>query len=399
MNQSKIRAWWSHRQGLDGSLSGATPEEVLTRSGWARSVGGVGPYLSLFARAGTSREDADKAVKDVQICELPSARSCTYVVPSADFALALKVGQQFNQADRKLALKLGVPEKEINSLNKAVLKALAKGALSPEEIRTASGDASRSLGEEGKKKGLTTTLPVSLGELQSTGDIRRVPMNGRLDQQRFQYAVWMPNPLKNDSLTHEAAYTELAKRFFKWIGPATLSQFQWFSGLGVKASSAAIEPLKLTPIEKGSDWLLLEEDFEAFVKFKPPVKPQIVLVSSLDAIHALRRDVRGLLDEKDMDRQVFVEKSRQSAGSLSDLPSHAILDRGRLIGLWEYDPETQSIAHTHFGSDDRALAAAIKKTETYIREQLGDARSFSLDSPKSRQPRIAALRAAASTFV
>ena len=123
MNQSKIRAWWSHRQGLDGSLSGATPEEVLTRSGWARSVGGVGPYLSLFARAGTSREDADKAVKDVQICELPSARSCTYVVPSADFALALKVGQQFNQADRRLALKLGVTEKEIMSLNKTVLKA------------------------------------------------------------------------------------------------------------------------------------------------------------------------------------------------------------------------------------------------------------------------------------
>jgi hypothetical protein len=30
--------------------------------------------------------------------------------------------------------------------------------------------------------------------------------------------------------------------------------------------------------------------------------------------------------------------------------------------------------------------------ENYIREQLGDARSFSLDSPKSRTPRIEALR-------
>ena len=396
MNQAKIQAWWSHRQGLDGSLESATPEEVLTRSGWARSVGGVGPYLSLFARAGTSREDADKAVKDIQIYELPSARNCTHVVPSADFALALKVGQQFNLGDRRLALKLGVTEKEIMSLNKAVLKSLAKGALSPEEIRAASGDASRSLGDEGKKKGMTTTLPLSLGELQSSGAIRRVPMNGRLDQQRYLYTLWQPNPLKNDSLTYEAAYTELAKRFFMWIGPATLSQFQWFSGLGVKAGSSAIEPLKLVPIEKGSDWLILEEDFEAFIKHKPPVKPQIVLVSSLDAIHALRRDVRGLLDEKDFDRQVFLEKSRHSAGSLSDLPSHAILDRGRLIGLWEYDPETKSIAHTHFGLENKALASAIKKTEAYIREQLGDARSFSLDSPKSRMPRIDALRADAS---
>ena len=62
MDEPKIRAWWSHRQGLDGALRGKTPREVLQRSGWARSVGGVGPYLTLFSRAGTSREAADRAV-------------------------------------------------------------------------------------------------------------------------------------------------------------------------------------------------------------------------------------------------------------------------------------------------------------------------------------------------
>src|SRR5687767_314764 len=34
-----LRAWWAHRQGLDGSLAGAKPAEVLSRAGWARSVG------------------------------------------------------------------------------------------------------------------------------------------------------------------------------------------------------------------------------------------------------------------------------------------------------------------------------------------------------------------------
>jgi hypothetical protein len=33
--------------------------------------------------------------------------------------------------------------------------------------------------------------------------------------------------------------------------------------------------------------------------------------------------------------------------------------------------------------------------EEFVRGELGDARSFSLDSPKSRVPRIQALRAAA----
>ena len=395
MDENKIRAWWSHRQGLDGSLAGATPKEVLERSGWARSVAGAGPYLSLFSRAGTSREAADKAVAELQIHELPSARGCTYVVPSSDYALALKVGQQFNMAPMKTAYKLGVTDKELRALRKAVLKALEKGPFNPDQIRAATGDASRNLGDEGKKKGMTTTLPLALGELQSEGEIRRVPMNGRLDQQRYQYTLWRPNPLQNFTLSNEGAYTELARRFFKWIGPATLSEFQWFSGLGVKAGTAAILPLILVPIETDSNRLILDEDQEAFLKFKPPARPQYVLVSSLDAIHAHRRDVKGLLDERDLKRQVFVEKSTSAAGALSDLPNHAILDRGRLIGLWEYDPETQSIVWSTFDVNDKALASAIKKTESFIRDQLGDARSFSLDSPKSRVPRIEALRAAA----
>ena len=42
---------------------------------------------------------------------------------------------------------------------------------------------------------------------------------------------------------------------------------------------------------------------------------------------------------------------------------------------------------------DKALDAAILRTEAFVRDQLGDARSFSLDSPKSRAPRVQAIRA------
>src|SRR5213075_939474 len=49
MDESILRAWWSHRQGLDGTLQAKTPAQVLEQSGWARSVGGVNPYLTLFS--------------------------------------------------------------------------------------------------------------------------------------------------------------------------------------------------------------------------------------------------------------------------------------------------------------------------------------------------------------
>ncbi len=102
-----LRAWWAHRQGLDGSLEGASPAQVLSRAGWSRSVAGVGPYLTLFSRAGISRAAADAAVAALEIHELPSARACTYVVPSDDFALALALADAVGDPEMKVALKLG----------------------------------------------------------------------------------------------------------------------------------------------------------------------------------------------------------------------------------------------------------------------------------------------------
>src|SRR5688572_18399974 len=113
MDESKLRAWWWRRQALDGSVDGKNAADVLKGAGWARSVGGVGPYVTLFSRARISREEADRDVAGLAIHELPSARGCTYVVPADDFGLALKAGESFADADLKTAYKLGVTDKEI----------------------------------------------------------------------------------------------------------------------------------------------------------------------------------------------------------------------------------------------------------------------------------------------
>lgn len=393
MEEARLRAWWWHRQGLDGSLRGASPAAVLERSGWARSVGGAGPYLALFARAGTSREDADAAVAALDIHELPSARGCTYVLPASDFALGLAVGRPFGGGEMKTAVRLGVGEAEIEALCEAVLRALTRAPLTPDSLREATGDAWRGLGEEGKKRGLTTTLPVALGQLQARGDIRRVPVNGRLDQQRYAYVRWQPNPLAAATAGTDDPFSGLARRFFRWVGPATAREFQWFSGLGVKATASALAPLGLVAAETGSERLLLPEDVDAFRAFVVPAEAQYALVGSLDAISATRRDVRTLLDDGDHARMVSVEGADRSLGSLSDLPAHAILERGRLTGVWEYDPESAAVAWATFdGRTHPALERAVADTEAFVRDQLGDARSFSLDSPASRRPRIEAIR-------
>jgi hypothetical protein len=390
---SHLRAWRFARQGLDGSLAGANAASVLERTGWSRSVAGAGPYLTLFARAGISRDAADAAVRKLLIHELPAVRGCTYVVPASDFRLALTLGDAFGSGDMATARKLSVTDKEIDALCKAVLKALTGQVLTPDALRDATGTASRSLGDEGRKKGLTTTLPLALGRLQTSGDIRRVPVNGRLDQQRYAYTRWTPNPRDGKPLSDSDAHAAIAAHYFRWIGPTTMKEFQWFSGLGVKVAKDAVAKLDLQPISAGSDLLLPAVEHAAFRAFKAPAKPQYALVSSLDTISAARRTVVDLLDTADVEKDVVSDATVKQIGRLSDLPSHAILDRGRLIGLWEFDTSTSSIVYALFnGKPDAALRAKIAETEVFVRDQLGDARSFSLDSPKSRQPRIAALR-------
>jgi hypothetical protein len=350
-------------------------------------VAGAGPYLTLFSRGGFSRAEIDRAVAAIEIHELPAARGCTYILAAADYALGLKVGQPFTEVETKVALKLGVTEAELAALRKAILKALKAGPMDTDELRTAVGSAARSLGPEGVKKGISTTLPVALGTMQSEGDIRRIPMNGRLDQQRYKYALWEPNPLAGFKPDAAEALADLARHYFRWVGIASLAEFQWFSGISGKAAKAAVEPLGLAPVEtlEGTR-LMLPEERAAFEKFEAPRKPQYVLVSSLDAINLLRRNLPSLLAPEHADH------SKGRKGTVLDLPHHAILDRGRLIGFWAFDTATGTIAWMSFDPPDDALREAVHRTEAFVRDELGDARSFSLDSPKSRVPEIEALR-------
>jgi len=240
-------------------------------------------------------------------------------------------------------------------------------------------------------------LPTALGRLQSQGEIRRVPVDGRLDQQRYRYAPWSDNPLGDFKLSLDDCYLELAGRYFRWIGPATAAEFQWFSGLGVKAAKAVLDKLDLVPIAPGSDRLLPACDKAAFDALEIPGKPHYALVSSIDAITLHRRDIAGLTDPAHRAHPLLIAEGRGS-GFVIDMPDHAIFDRGQFVGLWEFDPAEGKIVWVSFVPPTDGLLAEIAKTESYVRDQVGDARSFSLDSPKSRAPRLVLLRRAGSAL-
>lgn len=394
MATDKLRAWWASRQGLDGSLEGASAADVLERSGWMRSVGGSAPYLGLFARARLDRETVDEDVARLAVHELPSARGCTYVLPAADFELGLTVGAGASAGELAAAEKyLGVTQTEIEQLCVVLADLLEASAepLSPAAIKDATGAGVRNLGEAGRKRGTTTTLPLALGLLQVRGDIRRVPVNGRLDQQRYGYVRWTPSP-RGGLSDMDTAQTELARRYFSWAAPASLKHFRWFSGFTAAAAKKAVESLELVPLD-GSDLLLPKDLADEFAAFTAPSEPSYALLAGIDGIHLLHREMSRLLDDADVERPVPGSRTGETLGGQADPPSHLIVDRGRFAGLWEFDTETNKIVYQVFGETDAALRKVVAETEEFVRDRLGDARSFSLDSPKSRASRVADLRA------
>jgi hypothetical protein len=399
----RVRAFWAERQGMAGGMRAASAEEVLARTGWARSVGGCNPYLVLRDRARLSRATVDQAVAALDIHELPAARGCTYVVPKRDFAIALRASQGHgDDATMAMARKfLGVTDKEIDKLMDRVVAVVTKEPLDPAGIKEVVGDLARSLGAEGKKRGTTSTLPIALGRLQTQGMIRRVPVDGRLDQQRYRYVAWTPGgPGKTaktaTGLSDDELAIELARRFFRWAGPATVAQLAWWAGLGVKVARAAAAEVKVVPLEEGSERLLLPEDRDALLALEIPKEPRVAFVSSLDNLFHMRRgEVRTLLDGDDIERKVPAnETSGETLGGLAELPYNAIVDRGRLVGLWEWDGLKGALVWRLFaktpGIEKRAAAEAEAFT-AYVKSDLGDVRSFSLDSPEKRAPSVAAL--------
>lgn len=157
-----------------------------------------------------------------------------------------------------------------------------------------------------------------------------------------------------------------------------------------------MDALGLVPVAEGSDLLMLHELMPEWIEYVPPLDPHYSLIAGTDGLFLLRREVAAHLDPGDVDKYVPSEQGMSPAGSISDLSCHAIVDRGRIVGFWEFDPDRSKLVTLSFIKPNPGLRDAVKRMEEYACDQLGDVRSFSLDSPSSRQPRIQALEDANS---
>jgi len=390
-----LRAVWMHLQGLTDASGGAA---------WLHAIGGADVYLAARARSeDLARSDLDGAVAADQRRVVPAARGCIMLVPRAEVAAALALGGSiYRKRTSREMDKLGVPRRELDRLRDNVLEALSDGPRDGAELRTVVPKrAVRSLGDAGKKLGHATTLPVVLRYLEAEGRVRRCPPGGKLDGDGYQ---WMLDDtdlarglVDEGAVAGEALATAVGRSYFAHHGPATRKDFATWAGItqrDARAAMAALEVIELTVDGLDEPYWALPGQVDAVRK--PPAAPAVALIPFRDPLLDARVTPRPLLHERHLGLEVDGWGSgKKTLRDVKAMHNRCILLDGAIAGLWDFDESAGEVIWATFdpikGKQKKAVIAQCRSAGAFLRNEIGHARIYAMESARSRAGRLTAV--------
>jgi hypothetical protein len=131
---------------------------------------------------------------------------------------------------KSLHKKLDIDDKALRKSKAIITKALAGGRhLDRDEIKNL------------LKTGKLNTDDIRLGFYLMDAELNGLICSGERKGKQFTYALLEERVRKYKTLDHDEAIAELAKRYFRSHGPATLHDFAWWSGLTLTDGKKGIE--------------------------------------------------------------------------------------------------------------------------------------------------------------
>lgn len=397
----QARNAWSAAQEI-GAGAGSIAD-VLERTGFVRTLGGIEVYLATRARIPTARaREVDAMVAAGQAQVVPAVRGCIYLVAKKHVPLALRVADLLSARTREREQeKAGIRGGELVELGRGVLDLLGKGPLSTDAIRKGlPAGAVRSLGDAGKKVGVSSPLPAALRLLEFEGKIERTLEGGKVDTERYLWRQAVRNPFDGAKLPDDPIelYARLATIFFRAAGTSTVRVFAEWAGIGLREGQTAVERARLVQVAvDGID------------------EPSYASAERLDTLAAASGDGVGFLPFEDnlialhggpallVDPQFHAipvpawgMSAAGTLGATKHMSTRGIVAEGRLVGLWEVDPATKQTAMAVYDwvapSTYTRIEALARETSRFISEELGHGRSFTLDSDETLGERAELIR-------
>jgi hypothetical protein len=376
----------------------------LERTGFVRTLGGADCYLGMRARVPSlRRQDLDAAVEASEAQVSPGPRGCIYLVARADVPLCLRIADQLS-AGRALREheKAGIETGEVEQVAAAVLKALrSKGPMTTDVLRKAMPEGTvRSLGERGKKVGISSPLPSALRQLEFAGKVERSPEEHRLDTERYLWRAAAKDPFAGAKLPGEPArlHALLLQRFIRFAGVGTLKDFCGWAGLAQRDGKAAVPHAELLPV--AADGLVdafAAPDAPATLKRAAEIDDAAALLPFEDNLVHLHGGPAWLVDPGFHALPVpnWGSGKPEPLGKAQHMAFRSVLGDGRLCGFWEYDPDDKKVVVQFFAPPSKAAQQRIgdeaERAAGFLRDELGHGHSFSLDTDDELRKRIGLL--------
>ena len=356
---------------------------------------------------GLTRARLEQAVKSGALRVVPAVRGCIYLVPEADVPLVMSLAADLSRPRTERDLqKVGVEWAEVEGLAAQVLEALQDCALTTHALRRALPDeAVRSLGEVGKKVGLSSPLPVALRELEFRGAIERTPIDHRLDTESYEWripevAAAERHPPPADRSDRIRAIVE---RFLGFFGPVSVKEISTWVGIPQRDAKTALTDLDTVRVaveDHAPEALLLAPDRPALEAAVPASQTFTFLPfeDNLLTVHGgpgpfTPPAYHGFGVER------WGSTKQAPLGETKHLGRRPLFRGEELVGFWDYDPDADEIVTGTFEplapKDRDRLQGACTDLGEFIRNELGHARSFSLDTEDGLRRRSAAIRAMA----
>jgi hypothetical protein len=228
------------------------PSQVVEWLGAVQSQDYAGAKWALAQRLKDAPTDAviEKAFNEGKILRTHVMRPTWHFVTPADICWMLdltapRIKIAMTHMDRQLGLDKSILKKSTAVLRKALQgnRHLTRSELAPIL----------------KKSGVSVD-GYRMGQLMGHAELDQVICSGVRKGKQFTYALLEERAPQAKSLTREEALAELAKRYFRSHGPATLQDFVWWSGLTINDARKGIEFIKsqlvCETIDSQSYWLV-----------------------------------------------------------------------------------------------------------------------------------------------
>jgi hypothetical protein len=383
-----------------------SPVQVLEETGFVRTLGGTDVYLAVRARVpGMRREDLEGVVEAHEAQIVPAVRGCMYLVPRRDVPLALRVADLLSRSRHERDQeKAGIRPGEVEEVGKAVLQTLReRGPLTTDALRKALPPGTvRSLGEAGKKVGLSSPLPPALRVLEFDGHVERTLESRRLDSERYLWRAAAESPFAGVRLSDDPIdlFAGLARIFFRAAGLGTQKDFAGWAGIPQRDAKAAVERTGLLPVEiEGADEIhyLLEERRDLAETVAEAASAVAFLPFEDNLVH-LHGGPARVVDEAHHATPVPIWGSSKTTtlGEAKHMSLRCVVAEGKVAGFWEYDPDARDVVYRGFdglaAATRKKLAAGAEDLARFLTDEIGHGRSFTLDTDEELRKRSAQVR-------